>query len=65
LEKLKKITLDECKLIPEERIKNWGSNFVKRLKKIIKIVGNRLEEYHLRKIRREALKEKTKLKMGN
>ena len=61
LEELKKITLEEWKFIPEERIKNCGLNFVRRLKKIIEIGGNRLEEYHLRQIRREALKEEKKI----
>ena len=61
IEELKNITLEEWKMIPKKRIKNCGMNFVRRLKKIIEIKGNRLEEYHLREIRKEALKEEKKV----
>ena len=61
LEELKKITLEEWNMIPEERIKNCGMNYVRRLKKIIEIGGSRLEEFHLREIRREAKEEENKV----
>lgn len=57
LEELKEIALDEWNSIPKERIKNCGLNYVRRLKKIIEIGGGRLEECHLREIRRNAEEE--------
>ena len=48
-------------MIPEERIKNCRMNYVRRLKKIIEIGGSRLEEFHLREIRREAKEEENNI----
>ena len=45
----------------KERIRNCGLNFIKRIKKIIEIGGARLEEFHLREIRREAKNEGEKM----
>ena len=56
LEELKQIAIEEWRLIPKERIKNCGLNFIRRIKKIIEIGGGRLEEFHLREIRRDAKK---------
>ena len=60
LKELKEIALEEWKLIPKERIKNCGLNWIRRLKKIIEIGGGRLENCHLREIRREAKREEKK-----
>ena len=57
LEELKQIAIEEWRLIPKERIKNCGLNFIRRIKKIIEIGGGRLEEFHLREIRRDAKNE--------
>ena len=57
MEELKQIAIEEWRLIPKERIRNCGLNFIKRIKKIIEIGGARLEEFHLREIRREAKNE--------
>ena len=60
LKELKEIALEEWNLIPKERIKNCGLNWIRRLKKIIEIGGERLENCHLREIRREAKREENK-----
>ena len=60
LKELKEIALEEWNLIPKERIKNCGLNWIRRLKKIIEIGGGRLENCHLREIRREAKREENK-----
>ena len=52
LKELKEIAIEQYRLIPEERIKNCGLNWIRRLKKIIEIEGGRLENCHLREIRR-------------
>ena len=54
---MKQIAIEEWRLIPEERIRNCGLNFIRRIKKIIEIGGARLEEIHLREIRRDAKNE--------
>ena len=57
IKELKEIGLEEWNLITKERIKNCGLNWIRRLKKIIEIGGGRLENCHLREIRREAKRE--------
>ena len=57
LAELKQFAIEEWRLIPKERIKNCGLNFIRRIKKIIEIGGGRLEEFHLREIRRDAKNE--------
>ena len=48
--------------------KNYFKNFIKRVKKVISINGNRLEPYHLEEIRREEEneeeEEKNYIKIG-
>ena len=54
LEELKKVALEEWNNLPRERIKKCSKNYLRRIKKVIEIKGNRLEEFHLRQIRKEA-----------
>ena len=54
LEELKRFTLEEWNLIPKKLVEKCGQNYVKRLKKIIEISGERLEPYHLNQIGRES-----------
>ena len=63
LKELKEIALEEWNLIPKERIKNCGLNWIRRLKKIIGIGGGRSENCHLREIRREAKREENKIEI--
>ena len=57
LEELKKFTLEEWNSIPESLIKKCGEGYIKRLKKIIELKGERLEPYHLNLIQKELNKE--------
>ena len=57
MEELKQIAIEEWRLIPKERIKKFRLNFIRRIKKIIEIGGGRLEEFHLREIRRDTKNE--------
>ena len=57
MEELKQFAIEEWRLIPKERIKNCGLNFIRRIKKILEIGGGRLEEFHLREIRRDTKNE--------
>ena len=57
LEELKKFTLEEWNSIPNKLIKKCGMGYIKRLKKIIEIKGERLEPYHLNIIQKELNQE--------
>jgi len=65
LKELKKYTLEEWRAIPKKLIKETGKNYIKRLKKVIEIGGGRLEDFHLRKIRKELNNEKEEEKDEN
>ena len=47
LEELKNFTFEKWNNIPKERNENAGANYLERVRKIIEIYGERLEEYHL------------------
>ena len=53
IEELKQYTVEEWNKIPLKMIKNCGAHYTKRLKKIIEIKGERLEQYHLNQIKEE------------
>ena len=53
-EELKKFCIEEQNKINP---KNYFKNFLRRVKMVISINGNRLESYHLEKIRQEEKKE--------
>ena len=57
LEELRKFTIEEWNKIPEELPKKLVKNYLKRVKKVIEIKGNRLEPFHLDEIRKEEEKE--------
>ena len=57
LEELKKFTLKEWNSSPDRMIKQCGEGYIKRLKKIIEIKGERLEPYHLNLIQKELNQE--------
>ena len=57
LDELKKITIEEWNSIPKKIIKKCGIGYIKRLKKIVEIKGERLEPYHLNQINKELEKE--------
>ena len=46
--------MEDWNLIPKKIVEKCGQNYVKRLKKIIEISGERLEPYHLNQIGRES-----------
>ena len=52
LGKLKKVALEEWNSIPKGRILKSCQNYNKRLEKVIEIKGNRLEDFHLKQIRK-------------
>ena len=47
IEELKKVTLEEWNAIPKKLIDNCEKNYKKRLEKVIRIEGERLEPVHL------------------
>ena len=53
LDELKKFTLEEWNNIPKKIIEKTGVNYERRLK-VIEIKGERLEDFHLREIKKEA-----------
>ena len=53
IEELKKITLEEWNKISPKLVRRYCLNFLKRIKKIIEINGNRLEPFHLNQIKKE------------
>ena len=53
IEELKKYTVEEWNKIPLKVSKNCGAHYTERLKKIIEIKGERLEQYHLNQIKKE------------
>ena len=57
LEELRKFTIEEWNKIPEELPKKLVKNYLRRVKKVIEIKGNRLEPFHLNQIRKEEEKE--------
>ena len=73
LDELKKFTIEEWNKIPEDYPKKLVNNYLKRIKKVIEIKGNRLEPFHLNNIRKEieeeeqrkSKEEKIKQKRGN
>ena len=50
---MKKYTLEEWNSIPNRMIQKCGEGYIKRLKKIIELEGERLEPYHLNLIQKE------------
>ena len=50
---LKKITIEEWDKIPKSIIDKCGKSYVKRLKKVIELNGERLEPFHLKEIEKE------------
>ena len=60
LDELKKFRIEEWNNIPQEYIKKLVKNYLKRIRKVIEIKGNRLEPYHLNEIRKEVEKEEEK-----
>ena len=60
LDELKKFTIEEWNNIPQEYIKKLVKNYLKRIRKVIEIKGNRLEPYQLNEIRKEVEKEEEK-----
>ena len=56
--RIKKCTIEEWNKIQEELPQKLVKNFLKRVKKVIEIKGNRLEQFYLNKIRKEEEKEK-------
>lgn len=53
IEELKQYAVEEWNNIPSKIIKKCGSNYTKRIKKIIEIKGERLEQCRLNQIERE------------
>ena len=60
LEELVKYTFDEWNSIPQSLIKNLCDNYIKRIKKVLEIGGERLEREHLNELRNEKKKETKK-----
>ena len=60
--RIKKCTIEEWNKIQEELPQKLVKNFLKRVKKVIEIKGNRLELFHLEEIRK---KEKNDNKIIN
>ena len=50
---MKKITLEEWNKISPKIVRRYCLHFLKRIKKIIAINGNRLEPFHLNQIKKE------------
>ena len=61
LDELKKFTLEEWNNIPKKIIEKTGTNYERRLKKVIEIKGERLKDFHLREIKKEAKADGEKL----
>ena len=61
LEELKKYTLEEWNSIHNRIIQKCGEGYIKRLKKIIELEGERLEPYHLNLIPKELNNEQEEL----
>ena len=57
LEELQKFTIEEWNKIPEDYPKKLFKNYLKRIRKVIEIKGNRLEPFHLNAIRNEIEEE--------
>ena len=57
IDELKKITIQEWNKIPKKIIQKSGLSYLKRVKKIIEIGGERLEPYHLNEIKKEVEEE--------
>ena len=53
MEELKKFTIEEWNKIPEELPQKLVKNYLKRVKKVIEIKGNRLEPFHLNEIEKK------------
>ena len=53
IDDLKKITLEEWNKISPRLVRRYCLNFLKRIKKISEINGNRLEPFHLNQIKKE------------
>ena len=53
IQELKQYKVEEWNKIPSKIIKNCGAHYTKRLKKIIEIKGERLEQYHLNQLKEE------------
>ena len=54
LDELKRYTLEEWNNIPKKIVEKCGHNYIRRLKKVIELEGERLEPYHLSQIEKEA-----------
>ena len=63
LEELKKFTIEEWNKIPDDYPKKLVKNYLKRVKKVVEINGNRLEQFHLNEIRKEIEDEECIKKM--
>ena len=63
LEELKKFTIEEWNKIPDDYPKKLVKNYLKRVKKVVEINGNRLEPFHLNEIRKEIEDEEPIKKM--
>lgn len=57
LEELQKFTIEEWNKISEDYPKKLVKNYLKRIRKVIEIKGNRLEPFHLNAIRNEIEEE--------
>ena len=60
LDDLKKITIEEWDKIPKSIIDKCGKSYVKRLKKVIELNGERLEPFHLKEIEKELEEDSNK-----
>ena len=53
LEEPQKFTLEKWNKTQDDYSKKFIKNYLKRVKKVLEIRGNRLEPFHLNKIRKE------------
>ena len=53
LDELKKYTLEDWNNIPKKIVEKTGLNYIRRLKKVIEIKGERLEDFLIKEIRNE------------
>ena len=60
MDDLKKITIEEWDKIPKSKIDKCGKSYVKRLKKVIELNGERLEPFHLKEIEKELEEDSNK-----
>ena len=60
MDDLKKITIEEWDKIPKSIIDKCGKSYVKRLKKVIELNGERLEPFHLKEIEKELEEDSNK-----